>query len=475
MINNHPYHKELVSLLAINNELSRTKSFNQLCRRGVELAHDRLGFDRIGIWFKGKNPAEIFGSFGIDENGKIRDERGTKGYFNTDEIKHEIRTLLSSKVYQKKGILRNNLGAVVGKGEWACAVLWCGKKSIGYITVDNLLSQKPINTRLLILYASTFGHLCSLKKTQEALQKSEERFRELWENAPVAYHTLDTNGIITDVNKTEAAMFGYKQKEMISHSIFDFIVPQQRREAKKRFLRKIAGKSLSEARNRTYLRKNGTPIMVSIEDKLDRDASGQIIGMRTTLTDITNQKKEEEVIRRLAYNDTLTGLPNRILFNEHLDYEMARAVRRKQKFAVMLLDLDYFKRINDTLGHGTGDRLLKHVGERLVSLLRKSDTVSRMSGDEFLLLLPEMENAKNAQAIARKIIITMAEPFSFNGYVLHITASIGIALYPRDGLDAETLIKNADTAMYAAKKTRNAWKRFDKSAKSKIPGQKLRN
>lgn len=361
-----------------------------------------------------------------------------------------------------EGPLHDNRGGTVGSGSWAWAILRCGKRNIGYIFTDNLRSQKPIHTELLSLFAATFGHLCSLKMTQEALQKSEERFRELWENAPVAYHTLNADGIITSVNKTEATMLGYKQKEMIGRQIFNFILPQQRREAKKRYLRKIAGIKVPKAGNRIYLRKDGTPIMVSVEDRPERDdLSGKIIGMRTTLTDITTQKKAEEIIKRLAYNDALTGLPNRLLFNERLAYELARAKRMKRRIAVMLLDLDYFKRINDSLGHEAGDRLLKRVGERLTGLLRKSDTVSRMSGDEFLILLPEIKTADNAEAIARKIILTIAEPIKLNGDMLHVTASIGITIYPQDGMSKETLLKNADTAMYTAKKAgRNIWKRF---------------
>ncbi|MCD6384668.1 diguanylate cyclase [Candidatus Sumerlaeota bacterium] len=163
------------------------------------------------------------------------------------------------------------------------------------------------------------------------------------------------------------------------------------------------------------------------------------------------RKRAEETIRRLAYYDSLTGLPNRVLFKERLRLELAHARRNREKLAVMLLDLDRFKNINDTLGHDMGDKLLKSVGNRLKRTLRRSDTVSRMGGDEFLLLLPELERIENVRTIADKIMGAFQKPFRINGHVLQVTTSLGIAIYPQDGEVGDTLIKHADIAMYRAK------------------------
>jgi diguanylate cyclase (GGDEF)-like protein len=153
----------------------------------------------------------------------------------------------------------------------------------------------------------------------------------------------------------------------------------------------------------------------------------------------------------MATHDALTGLPNRMLFNDRLTMALTQARRSLNKLAVMLLDLDYFKDVNDALGHGVGDQLLCAVGDRLRQLLRRGDTVARIGGDEFLLLLPEMLQVEYATTIAQKILQAFQEPFTFDDHKLLISASIGITIYPNDGDDTDTLMKNADTAMYRAK------------------------
>jgi diguanylate cyclase (GGDEF)-like protein/PAS domain S-box-containing protein len=167
--------------------------------------------------------------------------------------------------------------------------------------------------------------------------------------------------------------------------------------------------------------------------------------------EIAERMGAEEIIKQMAYHDDLTGLPNRRLLNDRLILEMAHAQRNRQKVAVMLLDLDHFKEVNDTLGHSVGDKLLQAVGERLTSLLRKGDTVARMGGDEFMLLLPGITRLENVARTARKILEAFRRPVEFDRHELCITTSIGIALYPDDGEDSDTLMKNADIAMYRAK------------------------
>lgn len=167
--------------------------------------------------------------------------------------------------------------------------------------------------------------------------------------------------------------------------------------------------------------------------------------------ELAERKQAKETIRHLAYYDSLSGLPNRKLFNERLNLELAHAQRNQQKLAVMWLNLDRFKDVYDTLGQSVGDKLLQAVGKRLTSLLRKGDTVARMGGDEYLMLLPEIAGIADVAKIAQKVLEAIRKPFVFDGHELHITISIGVAIYPNDGGDADTLIENADTAMYRAK------------------------
>ena len=179
------------------------------------------------------------------------------------------------------------------------------------------------------------------------------------------------------------------------------------------------------------------------------------------IRDISERKQTEESIRHLAYHDELTGLPNRRVFEDRLSIELAHSQRHNEKLAVMLLDLDQFKIVNDTMGHAMGDKLLQVVGMRLTGLLRKSDTIARIGGDELLLILPEIGQPEDAYQTAQKILDAFREPFVFNDHQLQITTSIGVALYPEDGVDSEALVDHADTAMYRAKAMgRNNFQRY---------------
>ena len=174
------------------------------------------------------------------------------------------------------------------------------------------------------------------------------------------------------------------------------------------------------------------------------------------IEDITERKKYEEKIQQMAFHDSLTGLPNRKLFSDRLGIVLAQAKRNKKKVGIVMLDLDNFKDVNDTLGHDVGDTLLKAVAERLSVTLRKSDTVARFGGDEFVLIFPDMEIIEEAIQVVQKIIDRFNKPFLIDTHQLVVTTSIGIAVYPKDGMDEEILMKNADIAMYQAKQAGRA-------------------
>jgi diguanylate cyclase (GGDEF)-like protein len=169
----------------------------------------------------------------------------------------------------------------------------------------------------------------------------------------------------------------------------------------------------------------------------------------------------ENTISRLAYHDSLTGLPNRTLFNDRVTMAISRANRYRQRIALMLLDMDRFKDINDTLGHDAGDQLLRDFSNRMVSILRKTDTVSRIGGDEFLILLPEVIDAEYVDIVAQKILEAARKPYMFHDREVMVTVSIGIAIYPEDGEDVDILIKHADSDMYQVKEQgRNNYQRY---------------
>jgi diguanylate cyclase (GGDEF)-like protein len=205
--------------------------------------------------------------------------------------------------------------------------------------------------------------------------------------------------------------------------------------------------------------RNGT--VHHFEARLVASGAGAVLGL---VRDISERKRTEEQIRRLAYCDSLTGIPNRQAFLEMLERELHRSKLNNRKFAVLFMDLDGFKRINDTLGHNVGDHLLKIVSERLRETIRPSDTVSRadpsapqannlarLGGDEFTILIPDLERVENALAVAHRVKEAMRRPFLIEGHEIFVTASIGISLFPEDGDDCDSLLKYADTAMYHAK------------------------
>lgn len=198
-------------------------------------------------------------------------------------------------------------------------------------------------------------------------------------------------------------------------------------------------------------RKDGSELPIALSTSQIRDRDGEVLGLVGVATNITEKKQSEERVQYEAYHDVLTTLPNRRLFIDRLTMALAQAHRNAHSLAVMFIDLDRFKRINDTLGHPTGDALLIEVAARLRLIIRSGDTIARVGGDEFMLLAPEIHDPGHATRLAIKILESFEEPYELDGNELFVTASIGVALHPADGADAETLIKNADLAMYRAK------------------------
>jgi diguanylate cyclase (GGDEF)-like protein/PAS domain S-box-containing protein len=306
-----------------------------------------------------------------------------------------------------------------------------------------------------------------MKKAQlieelEALRQSEARLRgilsSLHETMIVVFDREGNHVSVWGTPELDKR-YGIRSTEIVGRSLTDvFPLP----EAKERLTRIQRIFETGESwRDEYLLHFPGGDFWHDISFSPIRGPSGEVSEVVGFIRDITERKRAEEELAYLASHDALTGLPNRMLFNDRLTLALARAHRNQQKLAVILLDLDYLKDINDTLGHSVGDKLLRAVGERLTSFLRKSDTVARMGGDEFMLVLPETARAEDAAKIASKILETIRKPFAFDGHEIHITTSIGIAMYPDDGEDADTLMRDADIAMYRAKaKGRDNYQRY---------------
>lgn len=283
----------------------------------------------------------------------------------------------------------------------------------------------------------------------EEVQESEERYRRLVELSPdgIAIH-IDKKFVF--VNAAGARLLGApKSEELIGRSIFDVIHPEFREEEKQRLLRLEQGERALPWLEEKMIRLDGreTDVEVSAAPFSFRGKPA----VQVIFRDIKERKLAEKKLEYIALYDPLTDLPNRTLFFDRLNHTVALARRDSYAFALLFLDVDGFKHVNDTMGHDIGDMLLKEIGQRLRDCMRKSDTVARMGGDEFTAILTKVEAAGDAQIVAQKIIACMSRPFRLKGYECSITVSIGISFYPSDGSDGETLFKHADTAMYRVK------------------------
>ncbi len=290
------------------------------------------------------------------------------------------------------------------------------------------------------------------KENEQVLAYAEARYRKILEEIQDSYMESDIAGNFTLVNNAACRHLGYTMEELIGKH-FSIITAGKEDEA-----------AVFAAYNEIFKtglphdglvfkakRKDGSTGFVEASISLARDKQGKQIGFRSVGRDITERKEWEQKLEALAMHDSLTGLPNRRLLNDRFNMALTNAQRNKKRLAIMSIDLDKFKIINDTLGHDTGDKLLIAVADRLTGALRKSDTIARIGGDEFVLLLGEVEQKDSAVTVAQKLLEYFRQPFTIDAHILKVTLSIGIALFPDDGKDIESLLKASDKALYAAK------------------------
>ena len=295
------------------------------------------------------------------------------------------------------------------------------------------------------------------------LLSSEARTRAIVDSVDDGIVTIDQAGIIESFNPAAERIFGYRSDEVIGHNV-KMLMPEPYRGEHDRYignyLRTGEARIIGVGREVTGLRKGGRVFPLDIKvNEMRADGRRWFIG---TLRDVSELKAAQERILHMATHDTLTGLPNRNLLQDRIRQAMARAQRNRTRVAVMFIDLDQFKIINDSLGHQVGDRLLQAVAARLSGCLRREDTVARQGGDEFIIVLPELKGAQDAAVVAQKVLRSLAEPYTLGAQELHTTVSIGIGIYPGDGEDPEVLMKNSDVAMYHAKETgRNNYQFFN--------------
>ena len=323
-------------------------------------------------------------------------------------------------------------------------------------TVGNALEQRRLAT--------------ANARIANQLENSEKMYRYLVDSSPDIIYTLNHEGRFTFVNDRAYQLLGFSRDELIGkhYSILvhdedleraRYVFNERRvderasRNVELRLKCRGATGKLSNSGDRTF---NNTLMTISLNSigmhVPDQDVKKlEFFGTYGVARDITDRKRAEEVISYQAYHDILTDLPNRILFKDRLGLAVIQAKRKQTELAVMFIDLDRFKLVNDTLGHVKGDELLQQVAVRLKECLRKGDTLARQGGDEFTIVLPELRDRDDARMVADKFLECLHKPFDLDGHEVHISASIGIAIYPGDGESIDELLRHADIAMYQVK------------------------
>ncbi|MDI6726859.1 MAG: PAS domain S-box protein, partial [Smithellaceae bacterium] len=329
-----------------------------------------------------------------------------------------------------------------GKISWNLESVWSIYQRKGKMVIGNFLDITP------------------LKKAEQALRQSEERYRTIIENIEDGYYETDLTGRFTFSNNSLLKILGYDREEILNFDFRECTSPENQKDIVRKFREVHETGQPSRSIEWEFLRKDGRKVFAEISASIRRDETGAPIGSRGIIRDVTERRNAEEAIKQLAYFDPLTGLPNRRLFDDRFNLAMANVARHQLKLAMMMLDLDNFKQINDTLGHDMGDLLLQQMARRLFALLRKGDTVARLGGDEFILLLPEINIRRDVEIVAKKILKEIRQPFLLGERTERISTSIGISLYPEHGADVNSLMKHADRAMYQAKKAGKNRARF---------------
>ena len=315
-----------------------------------------------------------------------------------------------------------------------------------YPSVSPVFHKETLTAGMAIIWDIT-----ERKKLEDALKKSEERYRTILEEIQDNYFETDLAGNFTFVNDSMSRAMGYSKEELMGMNYRTLAAKEDVEVVFQDFNRVYRTGETMKGLSYKFIQKNGNVGFGELSVSAIKDEGGNIVGFRGVARDVTERKRLERELNDIATHDFLTGLPNRMLLHDRLNVALATAKRNKTRLVIMMLDLDKFKDVNDTFGHSVGDKVLRAAGERLVGLMRKSDTVARVGGDEYLVLLPRIARVEDSVKVAKKILEAFRKPFTVNSYKIRVTTSVGFAAYPEDGEDSETLLRNADIAMYWVK------------------------
>ncbi len=371
----------------------------------------------------------------------LKETSGMKSTFREEPIMHEWGSTISAfvPIYGRDGRQDAVLGVDFDATVWNSKVAKARWSVMAFLLIIFI----PFNTTYWVVFHTRVERFRMLLH-QEEISESEDRFRKL-SQATFEGIVLTDQGKILEINQTLYAMFGYdSQEELTGSSAISLAAPESRDKLIENLY--SMNNSMLEI---VAIRKDGTKFSAELVGTSCMYQGREV--RVTAIRDISERKRTQEIINHMALHDTLTGLPNRVLFTQHLSDVLEQARLNGEKLAVFFLDLDRFKIINDTLGHARGDKLLKSVANRLTRCAGESGVVARLSGDEFVMLTQKFEQVDEIVALAEQVLAKLEQPYRIHDYELHATASIGIALFPQDGDDPQMLIKNAETALFRVK------------------------
>jgi diguanylate cyclase (GGDEF)-like protein/PAS domain S-box-containing protein len=374
-----------------------------------------------------------------------------------------------------------NMRRKVGDKSLICVPFFDGGRAVGALNVvsssDDRLDEHDRETMeiLAVVLSSAVSQATAFELKRQQVEQLA-RFEAMYHGAPIGIAMISPAGHVVESNTALRDILGYSAEELAERPFSTYTHPDDVGENSDAFRAVMAGERDGYRMEKRYVRKDGATVWGNVSVSLVRDATGRpsfAVGM---LENVTERKLAEEALKRQAevnrhqaLHDSLTGLPNRVLFRERIEQALKRAERDDDQVAVLLMDLDRFKEVNDALGHHAGDALLMEVGRRLPAVLRASDTVARLGGDEFGMLLIAPGGAEGVVPLVERIHRALQEPVVVSDLPLEIEASVGVAVYPADGLDSETLLRRADVAMYAAKECNLPYSFFDEASHHQDP------
>ncbi|MCM3630136.1 PAS domain S-box protein [Paenibacillus glycanilyticus] len=438
-------HEQITGIIGISKDISdetRNKQLFQINKQRYESLFEQNP-DAISYF-------DLNGNF-IDCNAALEKILG----YSREELLHsDYRPLITEPDLQKaQYYFEQAVQGTVQSYELACL----HKK--GHLVYMNITKLPIIVDNQIVGIYSIAKDITTKKHAEQALIEAESKYRSLVEKSIVGVYIIQNN-IIVYANPYLIDMLGY-QEALIGKSIWDVIHPADYSFVQQN-IQKLKSETDAIRHPLRVLKADGEVLDVELySNRIMYQSSNAVIG---SILDVTERKRAEEMNAFLAYHDSLTELPNRRKFEEMLEQTLDKARSSRHHFAVMYMDMDRFKYINDSLGHAVGDQLLISIAKRLKEQIRENDFVARMGGDEFTVILPHIRDNNSAVEVAKRIIENIREPFYMEAYELFITTSVGISIYPDDGDDSSTLMKNADSALYRAKELgKNSYQIFTSS------------